>query len=43
VHNHIASLVAFDEAMYSASVVEVATTHCFLEDQETVPLPMSKE
>jgi len=33
VQSHIASLVAFADAMYSASTKEVTTVVCFLEDQ----------
>ena len=35
VHSHTASLVAFAEAMYSASTEEVVTVGCFFEDQVT--------
>jgi len=38
VHSHMASLVALDDAMYSASTREVATVACFFEDQE-IELP----
>ena len=37
----MASLVAFADATYSASTVEVATVDCFLDDQETVLPSMS--
>ena len=35
--SQMASLVAWVSAMYSASVLERATTFCFFEDQEMVP------
>jgi len=37
--SHMASLVALDNAMYSASTKEVATVACFFEDQE-IELPV---
>lgn len=33
--SHMALCIAFEEAMYLASTVEIATTSCFLNDQET--------
>ena len=40
VRSQTASLHDSDAAMYSASVDDVATTFCFLADQEIIPLPM---
>ena len=37
VRSQMASLVAFEAAIYSDSAVESATVGCFLEDQETIP------
>ena len=37
VQSQMASLVAFEAAIYSDSAVESATVGCFLEDQETIP------
>ena len=36
--SHMASLVALDDAIYSASTEEMATVACFFEDQE-IELP----
>jgi len=38
VRSYMASLVALDDAMYSASAKEVVTVACFFEDQE-IELP----
>jgi len=38
VRSHMASLVALDDAIYSASTEEMATVACFFEDQE-IELP----
>jgi len=43
VHSHIASLVAWSVATYSASVEELATVACFLDDHDIAPLPRLKE
>src|ERR1700731_4601943 len=40
--SHTASLVAFAEAIYSASTVDRATVGCFFDDQETVLPATSK-
>ena len=39
-HIHLISLPAWTAAIYSASVVERATTFWSLEDQETAPVPI---
>ena len=42
VHSHIASLVAFADAIYSVSTNKVAMVCCFLEDHKIKLLAMSK-
>ena len=39
VHSHIASFIAWSMAMYSASVEELATVACFLDDHDIALLP----